>query len=402
MNKIHIKQDKGFVIVIVLIAILAMTFFLLTGITTTASTMKVSGNYARTIGVFNIAETGLAKARPLLENQSFTTILSSHPSGVLIPDTSFGNGVYNVTVADDENDNDGNPLVDSNNIIKVTSTATNTQGARVQIETHLQLILGDIQYPPKPSTGCSTPPCDSAALFCGTDTDVKTNGSGWNIDGADYPVPPDSCTGSACRTLPNPATSGNEDLISEGNLNLTGGAGVTYSQDITDSNSGCSQWQTFYNQWASISPTAPGVVVINGSTFSGHYDCTQPKVFLINTVGTLTLDGNTFLCGMFILGTDTSLNMNGTITLVGTILAMGSNSALSYTGTTGTSNIYGKVIFKTTTIDTQKEMYLKGNAGVQFSSAGMNYGLQAVNSANNGGGPSGLGTLITSAWKENY
>ncbi|MCB0307971.1 MAG: hypothetical protein KDD48_01255, partial [Bdellovibrionales bacterium] len=170
-------------------------------------------------------------------------------------------------------------------------------------------------------------------------------------------------------------------------------------------NSGCSEWQTFWNQWASVSASAPGVQLIGGSTssYSTSNDCTNPKIFLINTsASTLKITGNTYMCGMFIVASDTTIQMSGTVSLVGMILAMGTGSNIAYTGTSGTSNLVGKVIFKSNGSDSQKELYVKGNADVHFSSAGVGYALDAINNANAGGGSGGSGSLITSAWEETY
>lgn len=108
------------------------------------------------------------------------------------------------------------------------------------------------------------------------------------------------------------------------------------------------------------------------------------------------------MCGMFIIASNTTINMNGTVTLNGLILAMGNASNLSYTGTSGTSNMNGKLIFKSTAVDSGKELYVKGNAAIHFSSESVGYALQAINNTNGGGGSSGSGTLITSAWEETY
>src|SRR5690349_18891317 len=129
----NIKRQEGFVIVIAMIALMAMTFFLLTGAMTSASTVKVSGNYVKTVDTFNIAEAGIAKARTLLEQKSFNTILSSYANTYLISPAPFNGGTYEVTVSDDANDTDGNPLTDNNSIIKVVSIGRTPQGGKVTI-----------------------------------------------------------------------------------------------------------------------------------------------------------------------------------------------------------------------------------------------------------------------------
>src|SRR3989304_4187975 len=93
-QKIRKKMNEGYVIVLALIALMAMSFFLMTGAITTSNTIKVSGNYVRTVDTFNIAEIGLARARPLIEDRSFDDLLSDYAYTPLVPTTPFHGGTY--------------------------------------------------------------------------------------------------------------------------------------------------------------------------------------------------------------------------------------------------------------------------------------------------------------------
>lgn len=417
MNKKNGIPNRGFVVIVALIALMAMSFFLLTGAATTTSAVKVSGNYSKTVDVFNIAEAGLARARPLLEGQDFSTILSTYYGSYLISPTSFNDGTYEVTVTNDEHDGVSN-TTDSNGIIKVTSIGRNNQGGRVQIATYLQLISPTTPItPPANPSSCSGGGggCTSAALFCGTQADVNFQ-KVTSVDGDDHPIsgcsgcsnpPTDAqlvtaagCTGSGCNV--SPTTSGYLDAISEGTLTCTGSCAGNLGNVGAATN--CASWQTFFNQWASVSASAPGVVLLNGSSYSGpDVSCATPKIFLINTASaTYSISGNHYLCGTFIVASNTSINMTGTMSLVGLFLMMGNYSNMTFTSGGGTANLSGKMIFKSTAIDTAKELSISGNANLNFSSSAVGYAMEAINNANAGGGSGGSGTLLTAAWEETY
>lgn len=423
MKGLRRTSQRGFVVAIALIAIMVLTFFLLTGAATTMSTVKVSGNYSKTVDVFNIAEAGLAKARPLIEGQSFSNILATYTSTYLIQPTSFNGGTYEVTVQDDPNDGDVDPWTDRNGIIQVTSIGRNSQGGKVQIRTFLQLIEAEenpIEAPPNPSScGGGGGGCSSAALMCGTTADIQ-GASG--VDGDDHAIagcsgcgnpPTDAqldtashCSGAGCNV--SATTSGFLNVIGQGNVTCWKNATKTEACSGTYSNAGsqsnCSEWQTFYNQWASVSASAPGVVLLNGSSYTGpDVSCSDPKIFLINTASAVyTISGNHYLCGTFIIASNTSISMSGTVSLVGLFLMMGEYSNVTFTGGTGTVNMTGKLIFKSTTADGGKELVLNGSAGLVFSSAGVGYGMEAINNTEAGGGEGGEGSLITAAWEETY
>jgi hypothetical protein len=291
------------------------------------------------------------------------------------------------------------------------------------IATYLQLIGGSnpIEAPPNPSS-CGGGPggCNSAGVMCGTTADVQGAAL---VDGDDHAIagcsgcsdPPTTaqlasasgCTGAGCNV--SATTSGNFNLIAQGGLTCWKNASKTEpctgnSPNVGLTASNCTEWQTFYNQWASVSASAPGVVLLNGSSYEGpDVPCSTPKVFLINTAEPVySISGNHYLCGTFIVASNTSLSMSGTISLVGLFLMMGEYSNVTFTGGSGTINMTGKLVFKSTVADGGKELVFNGNANLVFSSAGVGYGMQAINNANAGGGSTGSGSLLTAAWEETY
>ncbi|MFH1018975.1 MAG: PilX N-terminal domain-containing pilus assembly protein [Pseudomonadota bacterium] len=390
--------ENGFIIALALIAILVMSFFLLSGTISTTTAVKVSGNYSRSVKAFNIAEAGLAKARPLIENQAFNTLLANYQTVDLIAPTAFQGGTYEVKLANDPTD-PGGSLSDTNHIIKVTSIGQVPQGGKVTIDTYVQLITtGSVNFPPAPP-GVG----ESAGLMCGVRSDINTQGAS-TIDGDNYGSVADlqaliPCTGSGCDLGQIGANS--YDIVAEGPVSWGSGGRV---MDNLGASSGCAEWRTLYNQLSSFNSNAPGVVILSGTGYAGGWNsCATPKVYIINTTSpTFTFSGNVGLCGTFVVATNTSIVMNGTVTLVGLVLMMGNDSNLSYSGLGGTSNIYGKIVFNSTAVDSQKELAMKGNASLDFSAAGVGFALQAINDANNGGGAGGSGTLLTAAWNESY
>jgi hypothetical protein len=281
VNRLKIRSgEEGFVIALAMIAILVMTFFLLTGAITSTTAVKVSGNYSKSVGTFNIAEVGVAKARPMIEGQDFSSLLTTYNGKYMISPAPFGIGTYEVTVGNDANDS-GGATSDTNGIIKITSVGRTPQGAKVTIDTYVQQISS--MYPksfPPTNVGCTTPPCGAASLLCGTNADV----SGSGIDGQDHGYPPNNCKGSACDTPATPST--NYDVIGQGTVSYTGCTGPNCYLANAGASSGCSSWQTLYNQWSSASANGSSVILINGTSYDfGNSTCATPKVYLIANGG---------------------------------------------------------------------------------------------------------------------
>lgn len=144
MSRRSHADSSGFVLVIALIGIMTLTFLLLTGSISSTTSLKVSGNYVKTVDAFNIAEAGLSRARPILENQEFDAVLAQYQTLPLLNTTLFNRGTYRVTLMNDEKDlaGGGTATNDTNNILKVVSDGTSSSGAKSQITTYIQLVGG--------------------------------------------------------------------------------------------------------------------------------------------------------------------------------------------------------------------------------------------------------------------
>ncbi|HLG20765.1 MAG TPA: hypothetical protein VI895_13250, partial [Bdellovibrionota bacterium] len=262
-----VKKGKGgFVVVLALIALMAMSFFLMTGAATTTSSVKVSGNYTKTVDVFDIAEVGVARGRKLMEGKTFDQLLALYPSGVMISKTPFNGGNYEVRIRDNDIDDqgapnpkeNGNPATDADNLLVLTSYGYGKSGGSVQIETHQQIMTG-ITFPPSPGMpGSGQGP--TGALLCGTTTDAKTSGGG-EITGHDYNIPPELmdsdpttwCTGTGCDGSDQTPTSGGGYAVAgESAVNTTGsGFESNLTPEVlanTGANSHCSDWRAIRDQ----------------------------------------------------------------------------------------------------------------------------------------------------------
>ena len=410
VKKIKRKNQRGYVLVLAMIGMMTLMFFLITGVSTTSTTVKVSGNYAKTVDSFNYAEVGLAKARPILEASSnFTTVLTSHnpsDSNPLIPTTGFNKGSYEVFIYDND-DGDGNAYADADNIVVVKSIGTNEVGGTVTIEAHLQRPMASPPtFPSQPSGG------GGAAMLCGTASTVKTTGAVATISGHDYGLPTLPCSGASCAgtdltSIDSTTYPGAYAVVGEGSVTTSGsGFESTFTpatqENVSDTQ--CDEWSTLRDQLASLDPSHPDVEVLSGSGVTAQLnDCTDPKVFIINTSSsTFTFSGTASLCGIVVVATDTALATVGDVVIIGTVLAMGESADLQFVASSGTPRIFGNVIVESTAGDTDREVEVKGNGEVNFSTAGMAFALQAMQDALSDPSGGGGSAIITMAWKETY
>ncbi len=417
------RSERGFIIVLVLIALMAMSFFLITGVTTTTSTIKVSGNYSKTLDVFNIAEVGIAKARPIIEGYSdFNALFAAYPSLTIIPTTSWGSGSYSVTIKNNNGPSScggtpdcgctgGSSTHDCDNIIMVTSSGRTAQGGKVDIETYLQMTTATVTFPGNPSDGSASG--SAAGLLCGTTTDVQMKGSS-HIDGRDYQAPNNivPCNGTSCDMILNGTGGTGYAVASQGVTNTDTQGSASYvsaapspTLQNTGSGSNCSQWQTLYNQYAALTSSAPNVVVLTGSESNNAdlSECTTPKVFIINTTASsYKFKGQTNLCGVLIIASNTEIETTGTVTIVGLVLDMGNYASLSFSSSSGRALVYGQIITNSTAVDVQKEISLTGTSEIRYSSQGLGYAATALASTGGGGGGGSTPPLLTIAWEEKY
>ncbi|MEZ4820676.1 MAG: hypothetical protein R3A45_12645 [Bdellovibrionota bacterium] len=410
MRKVQ-KSKRGFAIALVLIGLLSLSFVIVTSMVSTSTSVKSSGDYINTIGLFNIAEVGLAKARPIVEAAvDFDTLLTTYNGTPIVDTTSFNDGTYTVEVTDND-DGDGDLTNDSDNIIILTSSAEGNGGGSMGIEEYLQKIGDPIVFPDDPVDG------PTAAMLCGSEeTDVRVWGSA-QISGIDVEIPDlATCSGSGCSGTPVSPTTGGAALASESTIDATladpsmlegydGGSttsGLAATNQSLGSGANCSDWETLNNQIASLSCSATGVECFTGNTStisnSDGNDCSNPKVYIINTTKPLvTIQSNTRICGIVLVASDTSLEISGNSTIVGSVFVMGSKTELTLS-TTGTSNIFGQVIVSNVGTDTDDELDVDGSAAINFSTEGMQMASMALSNA----GAGGDAAIITVAWREIY
>jgi hypothetical protein len=357
-----------------------------------------AGRWSKRTQASETAEGGLQRiAQEMLRTYNsygnFNSMLGTIQFG-----TSSG-GQYSVLVSDNSNvggvdqDGNGNTATDADRIFRLQATGqVGPSEQLVEAFYKVNTTTTSVTWPPSP-TGCSTPPCDSAALLCG-DSNVSVGGSG-QIDGADYPYPAYGCTGSSCNVSPSSSTTGNYDVIGDSSVSVSG-SDVT-SLTNQGASAGCTNWQTFYDTWSNVSSSAPGVVRITGSTYNVSNDCSSPKIFVIDTTSTnLSLASNTYMCGTFIFKSATSISITGTATMVGAILLMGNYPSNAFNPAIGTANVLGKIILRSTASDSGVEIGNSGSSKIYYSSSGMNAALQAVNNANTA---SSGGSLQLISWR---
>ncbi len=390
------KNQRAYVLVLAMIGLMTLMFFLMTGLSTSSSTVKVSGNYSKTVDSFNFAEVGLAKARPIIETADFDDLLTdfSDPGLPLIAKTAFNDGFYTVYVNDND-DGDSNLYDDDDNIIVVTSIGTNAVGGTVTIEAHLQkpIATDPVDLPGAPGAG------RGAAMMCGTATNVATVGSA-EIIGDDYDPPAFTCSGPSCDGTP--IASGGPAIVGESAI-TSSGSGYTGAIVPSQSDTNCDEWRTLRDSLALL-PAGDDVVTLSGTGINApQNDCTDPKVFIINTSDpTFRFSGTASLCGVVIVASNTAIAAVGNVIIVGAVLIMGESATLNFVASSGTPRIFGQVIVQSTSVDTAKELEVKGTADIKLSTTGLGYATDAINAALSPPGGGGGSALMTIAWKETY
>ena len=169
----------------------------------------------------------------------------------------------------------------------------------------------------------------------GTTVNLKSGGgSGYNIDGNNYPLPANpNCTGNACQTASSPTgampglyapavaptVTGNLSFLA-GNPPLRVGGGIQTEQEWTD----------FVNQ-----------VLANPNTYqtSGTGTRAQPGITVVGSGSSLTVSANG--SGLVIVQDGGSFILTGTKLFEGVVVLMGNNSTISLGGA---SILYGTLV----------------------------------------------------------
>lgn len=396
------NAQGGYVMILALLGLLILMIFLLTGITTTTTSIKVSGNYGSTIEAFSAAESGIAKGKSIMKSMDFDDALADYTQlGLpLIAPTALGNATYTVTVEDND-DGDGDPYADADNIIIVTSVGEIPGSGRTEIEAYVQKPTTSVTTLPPPSASDHSP-----VIACGISADIQTKGSS-TIDGSDFSLPSLPCSGIACTGINLGLGGGGYAVQAEGALTTSGGGFLSLLGLSVLANVGvdlrCLEWRTLRDQLASLDPSNPDVVVLNGSGTSAVLNsCADPKIFIIDTASsTYKFSGSAELCGVVVVASNTLIEATGNTVIAGLVLSMGPAANLGFVAASGTPRLFGKVVIESNVIDKALELQVKGTADIKFSTEGLAYAQEAINDAlgTSGGGSS---PVITMAWQEVY
>ncbi|MEZ4705471.1 MAG: hypothetical protein R3A11_09840, partial [Bdellovibrionota bacterium] len=192
------------------------------------------------------------------------------------------------------------------------------------------------------------------------------------INGNDFQLPSLPCAGLACAGIDLGLGLGGYAVQSEGALNISGGGFLSLMGVATVANVGvdlkCLNWRTVRDQLASLDPSNPDVVVLNGSgTTASLNTCADPKIFIIDTSSsTFKFSGSAELCGVVVVASNTMIEATGNVVINGLVLAMGPASNLGFIAASGTPRLFGKVVIESNTIDTGLEFQVKGTADVNY------------------------------------
>ncbi|MEZ4705472.1 MAG: hypothetical protein R3A11_09845 [Bdellovibrionota bacterium] len=161
MKNVHLQQQRstqGYVMVLAMLGLLILMIFLLTGVTTTTTSIKVSGNYGSTIEAFSAAESGIAKGKSIMKTMNFDDALTNYTQAGLdlVPSTALGNASYFVRVEDND-DGDSDPYNDSDSIIIIRSVGQVQGSGRTEIEAYVQKPTSSATVLPPPSSNGQSP-----------------------------------------------------------------------------------------------------------------------------------------------------------------------------------------------------------------------------------------------------
>lgn len=173
-----VADEKGIFLItsLMMVAILGMLSSII--VMAINTDVKISGNYKTYKQTFNIADAGIEHAKSELKTAVFDNVLNGTHSGApgilsFGTDTAFANGIYSVTVEDDD-DGDGDTTDDSNGRVIITSIGTLLTGGSKK---SIQIIANKIPFTETPSA-FFFPDNDNGE----TDSDRLVLGSGNAID----------------------------------------------------------------------------------------------------------------------------------------------------------------------------------------------------------------------------
>lgn len=387
------RNDQGTVLIVALILLVVLAFAASTSVMNSTTNIKVGANYSNTVGIFNLAELGIAKGKLILKNtNNFDELLNpaTYPNGILIPSTDEGDGTYSVKVTNNNdtplNPDTGGPTNDTDNIVILTSTGIGKTGAKVEIETYVGRPTS-ISFPGSPAvTG------GGAVGVCGANPNVKAWGSG-NVRGTEVDINGTNlspATGTYGIVLENAGT-----VVEKKSDSVTGFLGDM----AVNPSLACDEWSNLSNQLGSLGE-GPNVLYQTGTQATGDWGTVaNPKVVIINTAASsFVINGTLNGAGVVVVTSNTEIMVTGNLTFKGIVIIMGDDGAWI---STGSSTVLGYVIVNNAIADPDLEVSYTGNGYVAYSSAAMAVAQNAIDGASGGGGGSGS-QLITYSWSEKY
>jgi hypothetical protein len=350
-----IGDERGLVLVVALLMITILVLLSSTAVTTTTTDLKIAGNYKEGVKALYDAEAGIhytigllrssAVALPALPSGTTTTPAVTPPTGFSfsgITLTNLGSDRYRLSAR-------GNAAVGAQKALEAIFTSTP-----------------------------STPPLGEGAMAMygsGPTVQLKVGvGGGVDLDGHNYPLPPDfTCQGSSCRTTGSdtgartglytveaPTITGSLVHLAGNPAQATGG-GISTNQ----------QWIDFVDY------------VINNGLYVNNQLGTRAAPLITRVPSGSTLGGNLDGAGIIIVDNGGALSVGGTGHFEGLVILRGTGT---FTGN-GTGSIFGSVI----TIDhAAKTVGLDGTVDILYSSQAL------ANLANIGA----LQTIRVKSWKD--
>jgi len=340
---IVMKNEKGIVLVVVIMLMAVLVLLGTTAIMVTTTDMKISSNYREGTRAFYNADAGVETVIAYLRTNNVTyptgttptTITVSCPSGY-----SFNTSVVINYVAAGS--------------YKFQMTGTGYNNASETIEAFIKKVS---LYPEG---------ADGAVAMYGGGPAVQFKvggGGGYAIDGHDYPVPSDpNCNGSACETTASglPAVPGLFTVMSP---TITGNE-AAHLGGVPTKTLGASR-ETEYNDFVNY-------VLANNIYQTALGTRTNPAITVIPNGTTLNGTGNG--AGIIIVDNGGSLQVIGNFEYEGLVILRGNGRVFG----AGTGNIYGSII---TIGHTAKLIDLTGSINMFYSSVALS-NLSNINSIN--------------------
>lgn len=307
---IAVSNEKGMVLVVVIMLLAVLVLLGSTAIMVTNTDVKISGNYQRSSQAFYNADAGVETVIAYLRTNNITYPTAASPTATITVTCPTGYN-FNTSVA---------LHYVAPNSYRFQMTGTGANNASRTIEAHIN------------KQSLSPQGADGAVAMYGGGPAVqfkKGGGGGYAVDGHDYPVPADpNCNGSACDTSATalPAVAG---LFTVMTPTLTGNV-TAHLGGVPTQTLGPSR-ETEYSDFMDY-------VIANSLYQSTLGTRANPAVTRIPSGTTLNGTGNG--AGIIIIDNGGALQVNGNFEYEGLVILRGTGRVFG----SGTGNIFGSLI----------------------------------------------------------